>query len=107
MAILKQQKNDFGCERLWRRCCKISNGKTGFNSIEACSYGRVSKKNIGVVKSQKDMLQELLLPFEEYQRLADFCKEIRIQFLSTPFDIDSISVERQILVPRDCAVASK
>lgn len=48
------------------------------------------KKNIGKEGSQKDMLRKLLLSFEDFQELADYCKEIGIMFLSTPFDIESI-----------------
>lgn len=48
------------------------------------------KENIGVVESQKDMLSKLLLSFEDFMYLAEYCKEIGIQFFSTPFDIDSI-----------------
>ncbi len=48
------------------------------------------KENIGTVESQKDMLSKLLLSFEDFMYLAEYCKEIGIQFLSTPFDIDSI-----------------
>lgn len=49
------------------------------------------KNNIGEEKTQKEMLRDLLLSFDEFRQLADFCKEIGIQFLSTPFDIDSIA----------------
>jgi len=48
------------------------------------------KKNIGVDESQKDMLKKLLLDFDEFVELADYCKQIGIMFLSTPFDIESI-----------------
>jgi len=48
------------------------------------------KENTGVVESQKDMLSRLLLPFEDFIYLAEYCKEIGIRFLSSPFDIDSI-----------------
>lgn len=48
------------------------------------------KENIGKTKSQKEMLSELLLPFEDFVVLSDYCKEKNIEFLSTPFDIDSI-----------------
>lgn len=48
------------------------------------------KKNTGVEESQKDMLSKLLLSFDEFTELADHCKEAGIQFLSTPFDIESI-----------------
>lgn len=48
------------------------------------------KKNIGIEESQKDMLKKLLLDFDEFIELADYCKNVGIVFLSTPFDIDSI-----------------
>lgn len=49
------------------------------------------KNNIGQEKTQKEMLAELLLPFENFVILADYCKEKGVEFLSTPFDIDSIN----------------
>lgn len=49
------------------------------------------KNNIGQEKTQKEMLAELLLPFEDFIILADYCKEKGVEFLSTPFDIDSIN----------------
>ena len=48
------------------------------------------KKNTGVEESQKDMLKKLLLDFDEFVELADYCKKVGIMFLSTPFDIESI-----------------
>ena len=48
------------------------------------------KKNTGIVESQKDMLRKLLLGFEDFVELADYCKKTGICFLSTPFDIESI-----------------
>ncbi len=49
------------------------------------------KENIGKEASQKEMLKKLLLPYPEFEILADYCREIGIQFLSTPFDLESIS----------------
>ncbi|WP_026671002.1 N-acetylneuraminate synthase [Butyrivibrio sp. AE3006] len=48
------------------------------------------KKNIGKEESQKEMLSKLLLPFDDYIVLSDYCKEVGIKFLSTPFDVESI-----------------
>lgn len=48
------------------------------------------KKNIGNEMSQKDMLSRLLLTYEEFIELENYCKSIGINFLSTPFDVDSI-----------------
>lgn len=48
------------------------------------------KNNIGVEESQKEMLKKLLLDFDDFVELANYCKQIGIMFLSTPFDIESI-----------------
>lgn len=48
------------------------------------------KQNMGVEKSQKEMLSNLLLSFDEFRELAEYCRNVGIKFLSTPFDIDSI-----------------
>lgn len=48
------------------------------------------KENLGVEESQEEMLCKLALRQEEYIELARYCDELRIQFLSAPFDIESI-----------------
>ena len=48
------------------------------------------KVNTGDAKeSQLDMARKLMLPWEVYEELIACCKENNIEFLSTPFDIDS------------------
>jgi N,N'-diacetyllegionaminate synthase len=48
------------------------------------------KENIGKSMSQKEMLKDLALTYEEFRELAAYCRKIGIPFLSTPFDLDSI-----------------
>lgn len=48
------------------------------------------RENIGRAASQKEMLKKILLSYENFMELSDYCKEIGIQFLSTPFDMESI-----------------
>lgn len=48
------------------------------------------KDNLGFAKSQKDMLKDIVLEYEDFYILADYCKQVGIGFLSTPFDIESI-----------------
>lgn len=55
------------------------------------------KDNTGKEETQKDMLSKLLLPFETFVVLSEYCKEIGIQFLSTPFDIESIHFLKDIV----------
>ncbi len=48
------------------------------------------KKNIGVTKSQQEMLRKLALRQDDFIELINDCKETGIKFLSTPFDIQSV-----------------
>lgn len=48
------------------------------------------KENLGLEESQQSMLEKLTLKQVEYIELADYCKEVGIRFLSTPFEIESI-----------------
>lgn len=48
------------------------------------------KENLGFEKSQKEMLESFTLPFEAFYEISDYCKEKEIEFLSTPFDLESI-----------------
>lgn len=57
---------------------------------KSAKMAEYQKKNIGVEESQKEMLSKLLLGFDEFVELADYCKKVGICFLSTPFDIESI-----------------
>ena len=54
------------------------------------------KKNIGLIKSQKEMLSELTLTHSEFIEIAKYCKSKQITFLSTPFDIPSIEFLEQL-----------
>ncbi len=58
---------------------------------------KYQKENIGKEESQKEMLAKLLLSFDSFIALSDYCKEIGIQFLSTPFDIESIHFLKDIV----------
>ncbi len=59
--------------------------------VAACApMAAYQKENTGVSQSQKEMLSRLLLDFEDFLTLADYCKEVGITFLSTPFDLESI-----------------
>lgn len=57
---------------------------------ESAAMAEYQKKNIGKEESQKDMLRKLLLPFDDFIELSQYCQQVGIKFLSTPFDIESI-----------------
>lgn len=48
------------------------------------------KENLGFVKSQKEMLRKIVLPFDAFYEIAACCREEGIKFLSTPFDLLSV-----------------
>lgn len=48
------------------------------------------KENTRKDEPQKEMLKDLTLEFDEFVALAEYCNEKKIEFLSTPFDIDSV-----------------
>ncbi len=48
------------------------------------------KENVKSAALQKEMIRKLLLTYEEFVELSEYCGEIGIRFLSTPFDTDSI-----------------
>lgn len=49
--------------------------------------------------SQLDMLRGLALPFDQFRELKQYCTEIGITFLSTPFDLQSIDFLLEIGIP--------
>lgn len=57
---------------------------------EYAEMAEYQKKNTGKIQSQRDMLQKILLSYNEFIALSNFCSEVGIKFLSTPFDIESI-----------------
>lgn len=52
-----------------------------------CAYQEMAT---GGQRSQQDMLRTLELPQPAFRRLADHCREIGIEFMSTAFDCDSL-----------------
>lgn len=58
--------------------------------IKSTKMAEYQKKNIGKEESQKDMLSNLTLSYEDFSELYDYCNQKGIQFLSTPFELESI-----------------
>ena len=48
------------------------------------------KEATGETENQLEMVKELLLPLQDFKRLKEYCDKVGIQFLSTPFDLESI-----------------
>ena len=56
-------------------------------------------ENTGNDDSQFDMLKKLNLSYSDFSMLEEFCREQQIQFLSTPFDCDSITFLNDFAMP--------
>lgn len=50
------------------------------------------KQTTGSNESQYEMIKKLELSLEDHKRLIEYCNKIGIQFLSSPFDLDSIDL---------------
>lgn len=50
------------------------------------------KVNTGTTESQLEMLRKLVLPVEDFKILRDYCNEVGIRFMSTPFCIDAVDI---------------
>lgn len=57
------------------------------------------KKTTGIVESQQEMLEKLELSYEEFTNLEKYARELKIDFLSTPFDEESIDFLSTIQMP--------
>ena len=49
------------------------------------------KETTGAEESQLEMCKRIHLRFDDYKVLKSYCEKVGIQFLSTPFDLDSIA----------------
>ena len=56
-------------------------------------YARMAdyqKKNLNEDDSQLTMLRKILLKMEDFTELRDYCEDKEINFMSTPFDLESV-----------------
>ena len=69
---------------------KFQTARLGSLVTKFAPMAAYQKENTGIEESQKNMLSRLLLSFEDFLGLSEYCRNAGIKFLSTPFDIDSI-----------------
>lgn len=58
------------------------------------------KVTTGSSESQLEMVKKLSLPLESFAELKEYCDKKNIEFLSTPFDLESIDVLNEIGMKR-------
>lgn len=54
------------------------------------------KETTGSDESQLDMIKKLLLTYDEFVKLKEYCDRKEIAFLSTPFDLESIDFLKKL-----------
>lgn len=69
---------------------KFQTAKLDFLVTKNAPLAEYQRNNIGSEGNQREMLENLLLSYNDFIELAQYCREKEIEFLSTPFDIDSI-----------------
>ncbi|CAI8998499.1 N,N'-diacetyllegionaminic acid synthase [Brevibacillus sp. IT-7CA2] len=62
------------------------------NHAEKADY---QKKTTNSRETQLEMVQKLELTLEMHEELLGYCKDLNIEFLSTPFDLDSVDLLTQ------------
>jgi N,N'-diacetyllegionaminate synthase len=65
-------------------------------SSKNAAKAEYQKQITSVAESQLEMLKKLELTKEDHLTVIDYCKQRSIRFLSTPFDLDSISLLQQL-----------
>ncbi len=48
------------------------------------------KETTDAQESQLDMVRRLILKYDDYSKLKEYCDKVGIKFLSTPFDVESV-----------------
>lgn len=65
--------------------------QTSINSISRyAEKAEYQKKTTDASESQLEMVNKLRLGFDNYRKLKQYCEKIGIEFLSTPFDVESV-----------------
>ena len=75
---------------------KFQTGKPELVTSKYSDMAEYQKENIGVDESQLEMLKKIMLPFDAFKKLKDYCDEKGIEFLSTPFDLVSVDLLHSI-----------
>lgn len=65
-------------------------------TAEKAGYQKITT---GADESQFDMLRKLELRYEDHQILINYCREVGIAFMSTPFDLESINFLNSLDMP--------
>lgn len=80
-------------------CVKFQTFKTEEVISKFAPKAQYQMETTGTGDTQFDMVKKLELPFDDFNKLYAYSEKKRIQFLSTPFDIPSISFLNSLNLP--------
>ncbi len=75
---------------------KFQTAKAGNVISKFAGKAEYQKKTTGSEGGQLDMVRDLVLSYDDFERIRDYCVKKEIEFLSTPFDLDSIDFLKEI-----------
>lgn len=81
-------------------CVKFQTFKTEKLVTKTAKKANYQVENTKNNDSQFTMLKKLELSFEDFKNLKDYCDRIEIEFLSTPFDKDSVDLLEKLGVSK-------
>lgn len=80
-------------------CVKFQTFKTEKVISKYAQKAEYQKNNTDKNETQFEMVKKLELSFNQFEELYAYCRKKDIQFLSTPFDLDSIDFLTQLDMP--------
>ena len=69
---------------------KFQTGKAELVISRFAEKAEYQKKTTGAEESQLEMCRKISLEYEDFVRLNEYCGKVEIEFLSTPFEIESV-----------------
>lgn len=58
-----------------------------------------TKENTGIDENQFEMVKNLELSFEQFEKIYEYCNKKGILFMSTPFDLISVDFLKNLDMP--------
>lgn len=79
-------------------CVKFQTYITENDTAEYCEKAEYQKKG-GKTENQYEMIKKLELSFDEFKKIKSYCETKGILFLSSPFDLESVSFLESLDTP--------
>ncbi|MHA1384777.1 MAG: N-acetylneuraminate synthase [Candidatus Helarchaeota archaeon] len=75
---------------------KFQSFKTELGISKNAEKAEYQKQTSNITETQYDMIKKLELTLDDHTKLIEYCRKAEIQFLSSPFDLDSIDLLNEL-----------